>query len=59
MNNGDMNEAVQTDSRFRVWWLTAFNGYRVNMSRRSPRAGMFGRIRYDIQWTLTACTPEK
>lgn len=45
--------AVETSSRIRVWWLTAFMDYRVRQVRSTPCVGSFGRIRYERQWILT------
>ena len=53
MSHDEANEMVKTTSRFWVWWLITFGGYQVKISRRFPRAGLFGRITYDIQWTLS------
>jgi len=55
----DPENAVRTNNRFRVWWLKVFAGYRVKKSFRIPKAGLFGRIRYDVQWVLTPQSVKK
>lgn len=43
---------VVVTSRWRMWWLTLARGYAVRMVKRRPRASVFGRIRYTVEWVL-------
>lgn len=45
-------DRLQTASRIRARWLSAFKGYRVVSVRKQPRSAMFGRMVYDTIWVL-------
>ena len=44
--------SVGTSSRLKVWWLTAFGGFRVVQTVRRPRGIVLGRVLYETQWLL-------
>lgn len=43
---------VETNSRLKMWWLNAFQGYQVTEEKLYPRKGTFGRISYERIWVL-------
>jgi len=54
MLDPEYTDVIQTDSRMRAWWLTTFKGYKVKTLRRQPKAGLFGVLRYESHWLLSA-----
>ncbi len=53
------DDAVNTDSPIKKWWLTMFKGYRVTSVRKAPQSGYFGRILYRKQWILELGSKEE
>ena len=49
---GTAKNRVQTNSKFRVWWLQRLNGYAVKKVTQRPRLGLFGRVKYEEVFTL-------
>lgn len=48
-----MNEdSIKTESPLQRIWLTWFRGYRVKFTRRTPRNGLGGTVRYKTIWVL-------
>ena len=46
------DETITTESPLQRIWLTLFRGYRVRLTRKLPRTGMGGAIRYKTLWVL-------
>jgi len=44
---------IETTSKFRAWWLRAFQGYRLKEQKLLPRKGSFGRVTYQHVWVLS------
>ena len=55
-NNNTPTETLQTSAVLTKIWLTRFRGFHIHSMRRTPTAGLFGRIRYKNQWTLQKVT---
>ena len=43
---------ILTHSGLRAWWLKRVRRYKMISVRRSPKAGLFGRISYESIWTF-------
>ncbi len=52
----DGRSLIITGSRFRVWWLKRFRGYRVERHVQTPQQKFLGQIRYIEQWHLSEKT---
>jgi hypothetical protein len=46
------DHTLTVKSRFRVWALTRWHGYRVRNVSRRPTGLLIGMIRYETRWTL-------
>lgn len=49
---GTQPKHITTDSRLRVWWLTRFRNFRVDMHSQEPRERFWGQIQYINRWRL-------
>ena len=43
---------IMTTSRFHVWWLTRFKGFRIVETSRRPKLSLFGMTSYVSTWRL-------
>lgn len=43
---------LETSDRMKKVWLVGFKGFTLQATRREPRAGLFGKIRYKNVWVL-------
>lgn len=51
--NYDFGESsVRTGSLVKKFWLTAFGGYSVSSTIRTPKKATFGGISYSTAWIL-------
>lgn len=50
---------VETCSRMNAWWWSLVRGWTVLHIVRTPRLGLFGRIKYDNTWILTTAPVRK
>ena len=46
------NDSITTESPLKRTWLITFRGYKVALTRRIPKNGMGGSIRYKTLYVL-------
>jgi len=52
MDTNNEKITLETSDQLKKNWLVNFRGFTLQTTRREPRAGMFGRIRYKNVWVL-------
>lgn len=46
------DDSITTESPLKRTWLTTFRGYKIQLTRRIPKTGMGGSIRYKTLYVL-------